>query len=93
MGNWKSLIEMEECLTLQELNALVEGAQKKEERHNRFMAAVQGIDLGEEEAPDDVPTFEEVKRRAEAIRRGLSETEVDRYEERKAFEDIGIDFA
>lgn len=94
MGNWKSLVEMEECLTLQELNALVEGSQKREKRHNEFMAAIQGIDITEDEQPEEgVKSFEEIKREAEAIRRGITIEEAARLEEKESFSEIGIDFA
>lgn len=93
MGNWKSMVEMEECLTLQELNILVEGARKREERHNKFMAAIQGIDLDDEPENDGLPTFDDIKRKAEAIRRGLSEKEVEKDQERQEFAALGIDFA
>lgn len=92
MGSWKSLDEMEECLTLPELNALVDGARRQEERRNRFMAAIQGIELPDENAPEDLPTFDDVKRRAEAMRRGVSEKQVDIENEKKKLMDIGIDF-
>lgn len=84
---------MEECLTLQELNVLVEQARKREERQNKFLAAIQGIDLGEDEEESDLPTVDDIKRKAEAIRLGISEEEVKREEEKKEFMDIGIDFA
>ena len=83
MGSWNSLTEMEECLTLQELNILVEGARAKEERQNKFMAAIQGIDL--DEGDSSLPTFEDIKRNAAAIARGENKEAVE-------FDELGIDF-
>lgn len=93
MGSWKSLVEMEECLTLPELNLLVDGARKKEERHNKFLAAVQGIDLGDEDdTPEGLPTFDDIKKKAMQIREGLTAEEVEARVERDEFAAIGIDF-
>lgn len=83
MGNWDSLVEMEECLTLQELNILVEGAREKEERQQKFLAAIQGIDL--DEGDETLPSFEDVKRKAAAIAAGQNEDVVE-------FNEFGIDF-
>lgn len=47
LGRWKNYDELEECLTFEELTAIINALRDKEARENRFMAAIQGIDLDE----------------------------------------------
>lgn len=74
MGAWKSIKEMEETLTLEEAYLLMEAMYRKEERHNKFAAAIQGINLDEHTSTED--EFERIKRRAEAELTGRTEEEV-----------------
>jgi len=53
LGRWKNYDELEECLTFEELTAIINALREKEARENRFMAAIQGIDL--EESSDTAP--------------------------------------
>ena len=73
---------MEDTLTLDELYLIVDAQYRAEHRHNKFMAAMQGVDIdeGKEEAQ-----FEEIKRRAEADLAGLSE-------EQFVLHQIGIEY-
>jgi hypothetical protein len=48
LGRWKNYDELEECLTFEELTAIINALREKEARENKFMAAIQGIDLDEE---------------------------------------------
>ena len=48
LGRWKNYDELEECLTFEELTAIINALREKEARENRFMAAIQGIDLDED---------------------------------------------
>ena len=48
LGRWKNYDELEECLTFEELTAIINALREKETRENRFMAALQGVDLDEE---------------------------------------------
>ena len=66
---------MEESLSLEELNAIVEAVYKREKRNNKFFAALKGIDL--DEGSDTKERFDEVKRRAEARLQGKSEEELE----------------
>ncbi|QGH76367.1 hypothetical protein SEA_DAUBENSKI_59 [Streptomyces phage Daubenski] len=72
---------MEENLTLAELETLLEAKRDADFQQNKFTAALKGIDL--EEPQSDAPTFDDIKRRAEAKNRGVS-TEV------LEFAEIGI---
>lgn len=81
MGNWKNIIEMENELTMNELYLLVEAMHRKEHRHNKFMAALQGVDIDEGK---DEAKFEEIKQRALADLSGKTE-------EQYVFDMIGIE--
>lgn len=63
---------MEEELTIEELYALSEAQQRTEHRHNKFAAALQGVDLDENKSDT---TFEDLKRKAAAELAGKSEDE------------------
>lgn len=65
---------MEESLTLDELYLLIKVQQEGEYSRRRFNAAIQGIDLDDEES-DEVSKFDEVRQQADAIL-GVEEDEV-----------------
>ena len=81
LGNWKSIAEMEETLTLDELYVLLDAAYRKEHREHKFLAALQGHDLDEGKAEND---FERIKLKAQADLAGKTE-------EQLTFEMIGIE--
>lgn len=73
---------METKLTLAEFEALLEVKREREHQERRFLAALKGIEM-DDPKDDDAPTFEEIKQRAEAKIKGVSE-------ESLAFAEIGI---
>lgn len=87
-GNWKSYEELEDSLTLIELVHTVNAIHRREHRHMRFNAALQGVDLGDENESraDDAPSAEEVFNRA---MEGKSAT----MSEEEALASIGIGYA
>lgn len=52
MGNWKNYEELEENLSLEELLLVLNAQRKQEKDRQRFLAAIQGIDLSEKVAQD-----------------------------------------
>jgi len=54
LGRWKNYDELEDCLTIEELLATIKSLREKDERDKKFNAAIQGIDLDEQDstAPD-----------------------------------------
>jgi hypothetical protein len=77
---------MEENLTIQELEAILDASREQEYSRQKFAAALKGIDLDEgknKRDGSDTPTFEDIKRRAEAQARGVTEEQLE-------FADIGI---
>ncbi len=83
---WKNFDELEENLSIQEVEVLLDASREQEYQKQKFAAALKGIDLDEQSGKsgsDDTPSFEDIKRRAEAKARGVSEDQL-------AFADIGI---
>jgi hypothetical protein len=58
LGHWKNFDELEENLSLEELNALLEATRKKDYEDKKFMAAIQGVDLDESnQEVEDITTL------------------------------------
>lgn len=66
---YKNFDDLEEHLTRQELVVMLEKARDKLHDEQRFLAALKGIDLDE----GKTSKFDEIKARAEAKARGISE--------------------
>lgn len=63
MGIWKSFEELEECLSLPELFSALDSQRDKVYQDRKFFAALQGVDLDEDEE-EPVNTWEDIKARA-----------------------------
>lgn len=63
-GNWKNFEELEETITLSELEQIVLALRKKEHRQNKFAAALKNIDIGDY-GDSSNETVEEVMHRAQ----------------------------
>lgn len=86
IGHWKNFDELEENLSLAELEAILDAERKRQHSKHRFMAMLKGIDLDSAAAKsEEGDPFERAKAKAEAMQRGLSEEE---YE----FDDMGLGF-
>jgi hypothetical protein len=73
LGHWKDYDELETSLSMPELAATLKAIYESERRRQKFMAALQGIDIDEkndsdtsEQKSDRVPTIEEIQARAVA---------------------------
>lgn len=62
-------------MSLQELNQVLDSSRKVRKEQNKFLAAIQGIDLDKDDKNNGA--FEEVKRRVQAKLSGMSEEEID----------------
>lgn len=82
LGHWKNFEEMEENLSLLELEVILSAAREQEYSRQKFAAALKGVDLDENKSKNS-SSFEDVKRRAEAKARGVSEEQI-------SFGEIGI---
>ncbi len=52
MGNWKNYDELEENLSLEELLAVLNAQRRQERDKQKFLAALQGVDLSDPEPLD-----------------------------------------
>ena len=88
LGIWRNVAELEEAVNLPELELIVSAARDKEDRANRWLAAVNGIDLSkdnkEENQVNAFDLVEEKKRRLEAEKAGMSKEEFE-------FDEFGLD--
>lgn len=82
LGIWRNIAELEESLNIKELELIVTSAREQEMRRHRFMAALKGIDLDNDESAVD--RVEEMKRRIEAEEKGVSVEALD-------YMDMGFD--
>jgi hypothetical protein len=70
LGHWKDYEELETSLSMQELIATLGAMHEKENRQNKFLAAIQGIDLSPDNSSSstngDAPTsLAEINARAD----------------------------
>lgn len=70
-GKWKNFEDLEENISLPELEAMLKAIRDKEYREQKFAAALQGHDL--DENTQEETSFDKVKRRVEAKLAGVSE--------------------
>jgi hypothetical protein len=74
LGIWKNFDEIEDSLNVFEINAIRDAARKRDHERRKFEAMLhKGVDLDEGSSSDGTPTFDDIKRRAEAKLRGISE--------------------
>lgn len=70
-------------MNIYEINAIREAARKRERARQKFEAMLHKNINIDEDTSAGVPTFDEIKRRAESKNRGISEEEIE-------FGEIGI---
>lgn len=80
-GAWNNFDHLEENLSYPELTAMVKALREQEDRSNRMLAAVNGINLDENKREDTA--FERIRREVEAEKRGVTEEVIE-------LEDIGF---
>lgn len=84
LGIYKSFEELEDNLTLDELNLLLKAGAKKEERLHRVLAAVNGIKWDSDETTETgEEAMERIKKQARAVAMGKTVEELE-------LEEIGI---
>lgn len=84
LGMWKNFDDLEESLSLPELELLLTTARKRREQEMKFTAGLQGVDLDEGRVDEERAAIE---RRAQARIAGVDETGVEAME----WADIGIE--
>lgn len=71
LGIWKNIEELEEEIGLDELKLIINSSRDKWEREQRFLAAINGINLDEGASGSVQDRFDEVQRRVEAKLSGI----------------------
>lgn len=89
IGAWPNFDEMENSLTLDELDAIIVGMNEQEADRQRFLAAVNGLDL-EEDRDESLPSADEVRARVAARLAGKSEEEIKAQTEVEELASMGI---
>ena len=84
LGHWKNIEDLEASLNLEELELIVSAARDREERNNRWLAAVNGIDLSKHDQESAQERVEAAKRRVEAMQSGKTAEEFE-------FDELGLD--
>lgn len=72
-GKWKNFEELENDLCIEELEAIVAAMREREHRQFKMMAAVQGINIDEDESSEDRLTVDDIKSRLAARQSGKSD--------------------
>jgi hypothetical protein len=86
LGNWKNFEDLEESLSLQELDLILKHKRESERNQQKFLAAIQGIDLSKNDKNEVQERLDEVRRRV--AEHNLGEEEATRQE----FAAIGLGF-
>lgn len=81
LGIWKNIEELEDSINIDELHMILKAGRDREERQNRFAAALKGINLDEGKEDE---AYAAVERRAKARLEGRTEEELE-------FEELGIE--
>ena len=69
LGHWKNYDDLENELSIDELLATLKAVRDKEHRNNKFLAAMQGIDLEEEK--EDITTLKGIHANKEGFGIGM----------------------
>lgn len=77
LGIWRNIADLEETLNLDELQAILKASREREHREHKFMAALKGINLDEEDKESVQERFEKVQRRVAAKLSGQSEAQLE----------------
>ncbi len=85
-GNWKNFEELEDAISLPELEAMIKARRNYDATKQRFLAALKGIKMDEPNQSSD--KFNEVKRRALAKQNNMTEEQVQLLEAGFTQEDI-----
>ena len=87
-GSWSSFDQIEEALTLDELMLLYSTIHESLTSDRKFAASLKGIDLDKNDSNQaESSSFDDVKRRAEAKLRGVTEDQLSFAEAGMGFEE------
>lgn len=72
IGNWRNIEDLEEALNLEELKLILESYREQQLRHQKFLAALQGVDLDKARVIQAQEDFKKIQQRVEARKQGIS---------------------
>jgi hypothetical protein len=84
LGIWKNIQELEDNVTLEEMQIILDAAREKDYQHQKFLAALKGINLDEQSGADIRSKFDAVQERANARLRGENAEDA-------SWESLGLD--
>lgn len=84
LGIWKNIEDLEANITLDELRVILDAARERDHRNQKFLAAIQGIDLDEGSQQEHQAKFEEIQQRVQARLQGRSVEELE-------YDELGLD--
>ena len=87
LGRWKNFEELEECLSIPELDFIIKHKREFDNNQRKFEAAIHGIDL-EKGRQDSIEERREAVKRKAAIRLAGSEEQLERQE----LQELGFGF-
>lgn len=87
LGRWKNFEELEESISLPELDFILKHKREREHNEQKFAAALQGVDL-DKDAKNSVEERLEKVQRAAAVRLAGGEEEFERLE----LQELGFGF-
>lgn len=77
LGIWDNIADLEEKLNLSELYIILDASRKKEHNRNKFLAALQGVDIDEGQQTSAEERFNEVQNRVQAKLSGQSQASIE----------------
>lgn len=84
LGVWKNVEDLEMHINLDELKFILDAARERDHRNQRFMAAIQGIDIDKGAKEDAKEKFEAVQQRVTARLQGKSIEQLE-------YDELGLD--
>ena len=84
LGIWKNVEDLENHINLNELSVILEAARERDYRNQKFMAAIQGIDIDKGAKEDAKAKFEQIETRVQARLQGRSVEELE-------YDELGLD--
>ena len=84
LGIWKNVEDLEKHINIDELRVILDAAREREHRNQRFMAAIQGIDIDKDKKDAAKERFEAVEQRVQARLQGKTKEELE-------YDELGLD--
>ena len=84
LGIWKNVEDLEKHINIDELRVILDAAREREHRNQRFMAAIQGIDIDKDKKDSAKEAFDRVNQKVQAQLQGKTQEELE-------YDELGLD--